>query len=485
VFSILRRALPDSHELPFLLPLSELLTVGGFLLALVLSAQVLRARRPVATTISWLLVIVLLPWVGVPLYLTFGGRKVRRLAGKKAKVYGATEPGAEGPIGGAVERVLRSFGVPPATAGNRVRLVTDGQDAYRHLLRIIDGAELTLHVTTYVLGRDAVGAAIVARLTARAAAGVEVRLLIDDLGSWRLKRSSLQPLTAAGGQVAFFMPVFHLPFRGRNNLRNHRKSVVADGRTALAGGMNLAAEYMGPDADPARWRDVALVVEGPAAADLDDLFHSDWQFARGEDQAEPAVSPSTTATPGRSAGEGDRGETPVQVVASGPDTEGDPLYESLISLLFAAERRVWVVTPYFVPDEIMGRGLELAARRGVDVRLVVPYRSNHVTADLARVAYLRDLNDAGGRILRYRPTMIHAKALLIDDDLAVVGSANMDMRSLFLNYEVSLYLYSRPQADDLDRWFRSLFPRCQPGLGRQTRLVELGESVARLLSPLL
>jgi cardiolipin synthase len=175
----------------------------------------------------------------------------------------------------------------------------------------------------------------------------------------------------------------------------------------------------------------------------------------------------------------------VQVVASGPDVAGDPLYEALLALIFSARDRIWIVTPYFVPDEMLSRALSLAARRGVDVRLILPARSNHVTADLARASYVRDLYNAGGRVLFYRPVMLHAKAVVFDDQLAVIGSANMDMRSLFLNYEVALFVSSPTQVAQVADWVGGLMADTTlelpvPGLPR-----ELAENVVRLLSPLL
>jgi cardiolipin synthase len=469
-----------------LLRTSELATVLGFLLALVLLAHLLNSKRPRSSTIAWLVTIVLVPYLGVPLYLMFGGRKIKRMAGRKEMVYARSDGSDEGGFGGGTERLLRSFGVPPATVGNRVTLVTSGEEAYRQLVRIIDEAERSIHITTYILGRDAVGYEIVALLTRRAAEGLEVRLLLDDVGSWRVKRRFLNPLIEAGGKVAFFMPVIHRPFQGRANLRNHRKLAVADGRVALTGGMNVAQEYMGPLADPTRWRDVSMVVEGPVAGDLDALFQSDWSFATGDSQdGSAATEKDSTPTVESRAGDSHGPDTAVQVVASGPDVEGDPLYESLVALLFAARERIWVVTPYFVPDEILARALDIAARRGVDVRLVVPYRSNHVSADLARVGFLRQIHDAGGTILRYKPVMMHAKVIIVDDDLAIVGSANMDMRSLFFNYEVALYLYSAGQVHEAEAWVRTLLPDCHPGLAPQKWAIGLAESVVRLLAPLL
>jgi cardiolipin synthase len=172
-------------------------------------------------------------------------------------------------------------------------------------------------------------------------------------------------------------------------------------------------------------------------------------------------------------------------VASGPDVAGDPLYESLLALIFSARSRIWVVTPYFVPDEMLARALNLAARRGVDVQLIVPARSNHRSADLARASYLRDLHNAGGRVLLYTPVMLHAKVVLFDDQLAVIGSANMDMRSLFLNYELALFVGSGPRIQEVASWVQGLTTQSQRELPPPDWPLELAENVVRLLSPLL
>ena len=175
----------------------------------------------------------------------------------------------------------------------------------------------------------------------------------------------------------------------------------------------------------------------------------------------------------------------VQVVASGPDVPDDPLYESLVSSIFAARERIWIVTPYFVPDEMLARALNLAARRGVDVRLIVPARSNHLSADLARESYLRDLHEAGGQVLLHQPVMLHGKAVIFDNQLAVIGSANMDNRSLFLNYEVALFLYTREQVEVVSAWATRLQGDCLRELPKPGWTRELAENVVRLLSPLL
>jgi cardiolipin synthase len=244
---------------------------------------------------------------------------------------------------------------------------------------------------------------------------------------------------------------------------------------------------MGPPPDQGGWLDLSAAVEGPAVADLEALFISDWAFATGEDLS---TSSRLTPVPGDRDRQDDpfvlcRGTSLAQVVASGPDVAGDPLYETLISLIFAARERIWIVTPYFVPDEMLARALNLAARRGVDVRLIVPARSNHISADLASKSYLRELHEEGGVVLLYQPVMLHAKAVIFDELLAVIGSANMDNRSLFLNYEVALFLYSREEVGAVSAWASRLQADCLRDLPRPGWLRELAENVLRLLSPLL
>jgi cardiolipin synthase len=464
--------------------LPEITAHLGFLLALVFLAYLIRQRRSPASTMAWLLLVLFLPYVGVPLFLMFGGRKMKRMAGSKARVYDRSLPAPPGLLDSDTERFLLSYGVPPATSGNKVELLTGGDDAFTRLIQLIAQASATIHITTYILGRSEVGKEIVARLAEKASSGVTVRLLLDDVGSWRIGRRFLRPLVEAGAQVAYFMPMLHIPFRGRANLRNHRKIVVVDGRVALTGGTNLAWPYMGPA--PARdlWIDLSAAIEGPAVADLETLFFSDWAFATGVELTAQSVRPASLTEP-VPAGAREAPGSLVQVVASGPDVADDPLYESLVSLIFAARQRIWIVTPYFIPDELLVRALNSAARRGVDVRLIVPERSNHVSADLARESYLRELHEAGGQVLLYQPVMMHAKAILFDDQLAVIGSANMDNRSLFLNYEVAVFLYTFAEVQAVSKWAKGLQADCRPDLPRPGWTRELAENIVRLLSPLL
>ena len=427
--------------------ISHLLSIVGFAMATVLIAVIVVQRRAPGTTFAWLLAIVLIPYLGVPLYLMFGGRKV----GTRGKAQ------------------LRE---PPPRDGNSFELYTTGESAFAAVLEALESAQRSIHVSTLILGADEVGDAILEVLEAKAKAGLEVCVLLDSLFKRRAGRKNMHELQRSGGRLAWFMPVWHLPFRRqlRANLRLHRKIIVVDGETAIVGGMNLAREYMGPTPLPGRWVDLSAKIRGPAVADIAAVFRADWKFAAKEELAEIAATPRA-------------GNARLQVVGSGPDVADDLIYDAFITAVFAAKQRLWIATPYFVPDEALLRGLVLAVRRGVDVRIVVPARSNHRTADYAGASYLRAVAQAGGRICCFAPTMLHAKAILVDDSIAAIGSANLDMRSLFFNYEIALFGSSKPEVDTLAAWFHGLWPECGE-LAPAGRVRVVVESVARLIGPL-
>lgn len=462
--------------------LSHLLTVAGFLLALFAIARLMSERRRPGNTFAWLLAIAFIPYLGVPLYLWLGGRKIRRLAKLKARlcpvVPGAPpSPAASGPTA----RILTLDGACPPVGGNRIHFQTSGEEAFAELERQINAAQHSIHIMTFILGRDAVGKRLVKLLAKRAAEGVKVRLLLDALGCFLASGSFVDPIREAGGEVAKFMPVLPLQTRGSANLRNHRKVAVFDNRMAIVGGRNLAREYMGPTPLKSRWRDLGAAIEGPAVTLLNQTFLADWAFASGQsidDLLPEAPPPSGDAV----------GTSELQVVVSGPDVAGDTLYEGILSLVQNAERSVWIVTPYFIPDDVLFRSLLLKARAGVEVRLVVPARSNHPITDLARRHFLRELHAAGANIMLYQQGMNHAKLILVDESIGLFGSANLDMRSLFVNFEIGVLTYSPGDALVLTAWMRNVFANSKPMPEPRTerRLMPvIGEEIARLLAPIL
>ena len=462
--------------------LPHLLTVVGFLLALFAIARLMSERKQPGNTFAWLLAIAFIPYVSVPLFLMFGGRKVRKLAARKAPLRPVIPGSSPGPFADTfAARVLTLNGASPPVGGNRVSFLTTGEESFEKLEHGIRSAKHSIHIMIFILGRDAVGKRLVKLLAQRAKEGLKVRLLLDGLGCFISSRGFCDPIREAGGEVVRFMPVLPLQTPASANLRNHRKIAIFDHQVAALGGRNAALEYMGPTPLKRRYRDFGGIIEGPAVRVLDEIFLADWAFASGQSLAKlqkelPEELPAAV------------GHSEVQIVASGPDVAGDAIYEGILSLVQQAERSVWIVTPYFIPDEVLYRSLLVQARAGIDVRLVVPAKSNHFITDLARRHYLRGLQAAGAKILLYQPGMNHAKMLLVDEQTGLFGSANMDLRSLFLNFEVGAVTYSPSEAKAIAHWMKEVFALSAPLIERrkQRRLMPtIGEEIARLLAPLL
>lgn len=415
------------------------LVVALGLVVYVTASHVRKQRRHPAAAVAWVLSLFLMPYLALPLYLLFGSRKVVR--GVRHPPSGLAYAGP--PDGAAVrtQRLAAAMNLPRVVPYRELAIHEDGQAALEALRAVMLGATRTLDLCTFLLGRDALGDEVVAILSRRAREGVKVRLLIDGVGIYLGGRTDLRALSAAGVQVARFVPPLRSPLPGRTNLRNHRKMVIRDGQRAWCGGRNLAAEYFvgDPTAGKEAWTDLSFDFDGDLARQTQSRFNSDWAFAT-------QAPPSDAAAPVLE--DIDRGAMGAQLVPSGPDQSDDTFYSLLISSCFTAQTRILAVTPYFVPDSTLLMSLTLAVRRGVAVDLVVPRRSNHLLADLARPAALRELAAAGARVWLV-PGMVHAKAVVIDDDLALAGSANLDERSLFLNYELMIAFY---QPADIRRF---------------------------------
>jgi cardiolipin synthase len=462
--------------------LAHLAAIAGFVLALFLVARLMSERRAPANTFAWGLVIIFVPWLGVPLYLVFGGRKLRSLARNKSALLPVLPSFCRTPpddVCVPVARTIAAAGGYEPVGGNKVRLLLTGEDDFAELERQILAARRSIHITSFILGRDETGQRIVALLAKRAREGVKVRLLLDAIGCLISSRGFCDPVRRAGGEVARFMPVMPFTSRGSANLRNHRKMALFDGTTAIIGGRNMAREYMGARPYSKRWRDFGAVIEGPAAVVLGEVFTADWTFVTG--QASDAARADSHA-----GGAPRRGSCEIQVVPSGPDVPGDPLYEGIVAMIQQAERTISIVTPYFIPDEVILRSLIVKARAGCAVMLIVPARSNHPVTDFARRNFTRELAGAGGRLLLYTPGMLHAKAIVIDDRVALVGSPNCDLRSLFVNFEIGAFIHSRPEVAQIASWIGDLTQQCRPPtLTKPNLLASVAEDLCRLLAPLL
>jgi cardiolipin synthase A/B len=466
--------------------IAQLFAIVGFIFALFLVARLMSEKRAPANTFAWLLIIVLVPWIGVPLYLLLGGRKLRRLAQRKSRLR-PTLPGTRSHI--CTERLsptvhaVVAAGATPPVSGNTLQLLTTGEDAYAALEHHIRTAQSHIHITAFILGRDDTGRRLVALLAERAREGVRVRLLLDAVGSMFTCGMFANPIRRAGGEVGVFMPVLPFTSRGSANLRNHRKIAVFDHCTAVVGGHNLAHEYIGPTRLDRRWQDFGAIIQGPAAALLNEVFLADWCFAtRQSADALHAEIPAEELSCAY-------GTSELQVVASGPDVPGDALYEGIVSMIQEAQRSIWIVTPYFIPDDVLLRSLIVKARSGKEVMLITPRTSNHVVADFARRHYVRELQRAGAKVLLFGHGMLHSKAMIVDDNIALLGSPNFDLRSLFVNFEIGVLVHTVSDVLAMKAWAVELAQRCHPPKPeRRKRLRVVGnlvEDLSRLLAPLL
>ena len=423
--------------LPLLPSVSQhLLFAVGAVLVYVVTTRARREQRAPTSAIAWVMGLALLPYLVLPMYLLFGQRKVRVHSRRTARTSGAAPS-----VHWAAE-LVQSFGLPAPSACH-IRLHADGEQARDALWALIDGAEHRLDICTFIIGDDPLGRETVARLVARARAGVQVRLLLDGFGALMLPGRYFDALHQAGGRTAVFRPLLRVRSDGPRNLRNHRKFAIADDARLWSGGRNLAAEYFNGAEGVPPWKDLSFDLAGPVASAAAQQFEADWAAVR---QARPRPIAPAAEVPGGAL---------AQLLPSGPDQVEDTAQALLLDACFRARRRILAVTPYFIPNESLRDALRLAARRGIAIDIAIPQRSNHRLADFARSRAMRDLAAAGVNF-HMLPAMAHAKAVVVDDTLAMCGSINLDLRSLLLNHEANVVFYGEAEIAWLAQWVGAL-----------------------------
>jgi cardiolipin synthase len=473
---------------------------------------VLERRRP-AATLAWILALALLPVVGLVVYLLIGRRKARRSRrSRRRRPLRPTEATAEianlerspldlpPQVTGLLRLALSSTSAPVRRA-DEVSILARPREAFTAMEAAIAAAEHRIHMQFYIWRGDETGERMIELLSERAAAGVKVRLLYDDFGTIGTPLRHFEPLREAGGEVARF-GALRLRFArpaGRLDFRNHRKLLCVDGKIGFTGGLNVGDEYKGTTRSGRVWNDLFVRLEGDAVLGLEAVFVEDWLSATEE------LVELHSDLPGDGRSMHERPNTPmvstgplVHIVPSGPDqrpvrgeSNASVIAATFVAAIGSALERVWIVTPYFIPDEPLSLILQTAALRGVDVKILVPNLSDNDLRFVALAArsYYDELIAAGCEIYEYAPGMLHAKFMVIDNTVAVIGSANMDVRSLYLNYEVTAIFYDREVTHALAEVFeRDLAD------GRQIRAEErtqvplrwrFAEGLARIVSPLL
>lgn len=456
--------------------------------AVIAAGVILLQRRSAAATLAWLLVLLLLPIVGLVLYRFLGPLRLerKRLRRRVARQVIADAMQALAWIRAAggdhlqVAKVPIAMNEPPPLHAHDLDLYVDGASAYAAILAAIEAATHHVHLEYYIFEPDQIGTRLRDLLVKKARAGVAVRLLVDGTGSSRLGRRFLRPLREAGAQVAWFNPVSLRWIRTRRvDFRCHRKIVICDGTVGFTGGMNVADAHSA-ELSKTYWRDTHLRLDGAVVLTLQRIFVEDWFFATEQ------VCPETADLFPLGNGVG---RHVVQVVASGPDHDYLTIHSTYFTAITRAVSRLWLTTPYFVPDEAIVTALCTAALRGVDVRLLVPRRGDSRLIDLAARSYLPELLASGVKVYEYMPRFVHAKTIVVDDDLAVVGTANLDNRSFRLDFELSALVYDRPFTGRLAAAFEADLTESRAidaaSRAKVSLFRRLGEAGARLLSPLL
>jgi cardiolipin synthase len=490
---------PDTRWLLEILTILYVIVITGFV--------VLERRRPVST-MAWLLALILLPYVGLLAYLVFGRLRVRRRRRRRARrvvqptlatsqlVPLETPPHTlDEPLRGLVRLALSSTEAPLRRC-DAVDLLPQPERAYEAMEAAMRAAKRFIFIEAYIWRDDTIGRQWIDLLCERARAGIRVRLLYDDFGCLGTSSALFDRLRQAGGDVRpFGRLILHLRWPGTFNFRNHRKIIVVDGEVGFTGGLNVGDEYIGRAPGVRPWTDLQLRLTGDAVLGLHAICLEDWLATTGEADGMHADDPRIETTilaellerpPTRSSG------PMVQIIPSGPDLPpGIGISAQFVAAISTARERCWIATPYFVPDDPLNLALKSAALRGVDVRILVPLPRNNDSrfVSLAARSYYDECIDAGCRIYEFLPGMLHAKYILVDQTLAAIGSANMDVRSFHINYEVTAMLYDRSVADQLAEVFNAHLSRSLEVRSESRRhlslYARLGEAFARMLSPLL
>lgn len=379
-------------------------------------------------------------------------------------------------------RLLRLIGKlsdAPVSGCNQTQMLTKAGEAYDSMLEAMEQAEEHIHMEFYIFRDDYSGGRFQEMMLRKARQGVRVRLLCDGMGSISLGAKFVQQLRRGGVEVHFFLPLLMSAAERRLNFRSHRKLLIVDGKVGFTGGMNIGDEYLGQDPELGYWRDMFLRIEGDAVYELQFAFLKHWRLASGDCLSHPRLFPSHACS----------GEESVKIVGSGPGGKLDTAEQLVFGALSSADRRVWIASPYFIPDPAIVKALESAALAGVDVRILLPAHPDNRLVYYASLSYVEELQRSGVKFYLFRRGFMHSKLMVVDRYFASIGSANLDMRSFYANFELTAVLLHPDTVDKLAgilehdlRHSDYIHPAVFRARGRKARLLE---TLSRLLSPLL
>ncbi len=455
-------------------------------------------RRNPTTTWLWLMIFFFLPGIGFLMYLVIGQdlRKKKMFQLKEEEdnylkelvvtqehsiqnhEFNFNEPKME-EHRDIIQLLLMGNGAI-YTQNNDVELYFNGEDKFNALLKSLREAEKYIHLEYYIIRDDDIGREIVQIMTEKAKEGLEVKLLYDGMGGRGISKKFFSPLIDAGGEVACFFPPFAAYLTPRINYRNHRKICIIDGKEGFVGGFNIGNEYLGLSEKFGFWRDTHCKIVGSAVNSLQWRFLLDWRFAAKEEigyeeKYFPKVKPIDTKG--------------IQIVSSGPDSKWTSVKDGYFKMIMNANRKLYIQTPYFIPDDSILEGLKVAGLSGVDVRIMIPSKPDHPFVYWASLSYIGELQQAGVRFYTYQNGFIHSKAIIVDDFISSVGTANLDIRSFKLNFEVNAFIYDTEVNREITEAFIEDLKYCKEitieDYEKRSFMVKFKESVSRLLSPIL
>lgn len=451
-------------------------------------------RRDPAKTVAWLLILIFVPILGFILYLTFGRQfRKRRMTAKKRILNNYIYPLDQtfacsrqvlSEVALAKEQLIHLIinnAEFPLTLGNDVEVLTNGEEIFPAFLEAMENAQEHIHLETYIMRNDQIGTQITEVLIRKAQAGVKVRVIYDGVGSRQLPESYLTELKNAGIQIEPFFPVRIPFFHNRINYRNHRKILVIDGKIGFVGGVNIGDEYLGRNPKIGHWRETHLRLKGHAVYFLQRIFLQDWYFVSRESlEAKAPLFPDEENKPG---------DKVVQITASGPDTHWEAIMQVFYYAIATAEKSIYLTSPYFIPNESILTALKTAALSGVETKILLPAKPDHKIVYWAAMSYLEEIMEAGVEVYLYQKGFVHAKVMTIDGVLSTIGSANMDLRSFQLNFEVTALVYNEEVTRHLEKDFANDLLDAQKidlqEFKKRPLTHQILESALRLLSPLL
>jgi len=461
---------------------------------LLIGAVILLENRAPGKTIGWLCILAFLPFLGYIIYVIFGQenhgylfhhkhipnnrlvKTLRKQSEQDHHGYMAPQHTESHP---KLVNLLMKSGFAPMTLHNQVEILMNGDEKFTALFNVLEGASNHIHLSYFIFKDDEIGGDVLNILSRKVAEGVEVRVLLDGMGSMSISGSFVRSMRQAGIQAEWFFPIRFPYITSRLNLRYHRKIVVVDGRTGFMGGLNIGDEYLSRDPKLGFWRDTHLKLEGEAVHTLQSIFLNDWYFVTRQAVQGIRYFPQSLISQDLS----------IQIVGGGPDSNRTSILQSFFNAITMAKHSVSIVTPYFIPDESLVMALKTAALSGLDVRLIVQGIPEHNITYWAMHSYYEELLLAGVKIFEYMKGTLHAKSFFIDNDLASVGSANLDSRSFFLDFEICAFIYDQVFVEMLKLDFeQDLNESIEVVLKNfQTRpiYIRFKESCARLFSPVL